>query len=117
VVLALAAAATVAGMTGYTAMAGWVADVPEAVLADLYLRVGALPAGRLSRSTIWRVCTDADPQALDTAIGTWTSSRASGGNTTACPADVDTAVGDTTTTTTTSSEVPVVLGWLWVVTC
>jgi hypothetical protein len=52
VVLALAAAPTVAGMTGYTAMAGWVADVPEAVLADLYLRVGALAAGRPSQSTI-----------------------------------------------------------------
>jgi predicted transposase YbfD/YdcC len=71
VVLALAAAATVAGMKGYTAMAGWVADVPEGVVADLYLRAGVLPAGRPSRSTIWRVCTDADAQALDAAIGTW----------------------------------------------
>lgn len=75
VVLALAAAATVAGMTGYTAIAGWVADVAEDVLADLYLRAGALPAGRPSRSTIWRVCTDADPGALDTAIGAWFRSR------------------------------------------
>lgn len=75
VVLALAAAATVAGMTGYTAIAGWVADVSEDVLADLYLRAGALPAGRPSRSTIWRVCTDADPGALDAAIGTWLRSR------------------------------------------
>jgi predicted transposase YbfD/YdcC len=75
VVLALAAAATVAGMTGYTAIAGWVADVAEDVLADLYLRAGALPAGRPSRSTIWRVCTDADPGALDAAIGTWLRSR------------------------------------------
>ncbi len=75
VVLALAAAATVAGMTGYTAMSGWVADVPEVVVADLYRRVGALPAGRPSRSTIWRVCTDADAQALDAVIGAWTSSR------------------------------------------
>lgn len=74
-VLALAAAATVAGMTGYTAIAGWVADVAEDVLADLYLRVGALPAGRPSRSTIWRVCTDADPGALDSAIGAWFRSR------------------------------------------
>jgi LSD1 subclass zinc finger protein len=31
VVLALAAAATVAGMKGYTAIAGWVADVPAAI--------------------------------------------------------------------------------------
>lgn len=75
VVLALAAAATVAGMKGYTAMAGWVADVPAAVVADLYLRVGAVPAGWPSRSTIWRVCTDADPTALDTAIGTWLGSQ------------------------------------------
>jgi hypothetical protein len=71
VVLALAAAATVAGMKGYTAIAGWVADVPAAIVRDLYLRVGAAPAGWSSRSTIWRVCTDADPGALDTAIGTW----------------------------------------------
>jgi predicted transposase YbfD/YdcC len=71
VVLALAAAATVAGMKGYTAMAGWVADVPEGVVTDLYLRAGVLPAGRPSRSRMWRVCTDADAQALDAAIGTW----------------------------------------------
>lgn len=75
VVLALVAAATVAGMTGYTAMAGWVADVPQAILTELYLRAGALPVGRPSRSTIWRVCTDTDPQALDTAIGRWTADR------------------------------------------
>ena len=36
-VLALAAAAVVAGMRGYTAITGWVADVPPAILADLYL--------------------------------------------------------------------------------
>ncbi|MFY1673877.1 ISAs1 family transposase [Plantactinospora sp. WMMB334] len=78
VVLALVAAATVAGMTGYTAMAGWVADVPQPVLADLYLRAGALPVGRPSRSTLWRVCTDTDTRALDTAIGAWTTARRSG---------------------------------------
>ena len=43
-VLALAAAAVVAGMKGYTAITGWVADVPSAILADLYLRSGAAPA-------------------------------------------------------------------------
>jgi len=37
-VLALATAATVAGMKGYTAIAGWVADVPPGVLAGLYPR-------------------------------------------------------------------------------
>src|SRR5262249_16503854 len=75
VVLALAAAATVAGMTGYTAVAGWVADVPAAILSDLYLRAGAAPVGRPRRSTVWRVCTDADPQALDAVIGTWLGTR------------------------------------------
>lgn len=79
VVLALVAAATVAGMTGYTAMAGWVADVPQATLADLYLRAGALPVGRPSRSTLWRVCTDTDAGALDTAIAAWTAARRAGG--------------------------------------
>ena len=42
-VLALAAAAVVAGMKGYTAITGWGADVPPAILADLYLRSGAAP--------------------------------------------------------------------------
>lgn len=70
-VLALAAAATVAGMKGYTAIAGWVADVPPAVLAGLYLRAGAVPGPPPSKTTIWRVLTDAGAGALDAAAGTW----------------------------------------------
>jgi predicted transposase YbfD/YdcC len=70
-VLALASAAVVAGMKGYAAITGWVADVPPAVLADLYLRCGAAPAPPPSKTTIWRVLTDADPGALDAAVGTW----------------------------------------------
>ncbi len=70
-VLALAAAAVVAGMKGYTAITGWVADVSAAVLADLYLRAGAIPAGPPSKTTIWRVLTDADPEMFDAAVGTW----------------------------------------------
>jgi predicted transposase YbfD/YdcC len=70
-VLALAAAAVVAGMKGYTAITGWVADVSAAVLADLYLRAGAVPAGPPSKTTIWRVLTDADPEMFDAAVGTW----------------------------------------------
>jgi predicted transposase YbfD/YdcC len=70
-VLALAAAAVVAGMKGYTAITGWVADVPPAILTDLYLRSGAAPAPPPSKTTIWRVLTDADPGALDAAVGTW----------------------------------------------
>jgi hypothetical protein len=60
-VLALAAAAVVAGMKGYTAITGWVKDVPPLVLADLYMRAGASPARAPSKSTIWRVITDARP--------------------------------------------------------
>jgi predicted transposase YbfD/YdcC len=71
VVLALAAAAVVAGMRGYTAITGWVADVPATILADLYIRAGVLPAGPPSKTTIWRVLTDADAEALDAAVGRW----------------------------------------------
>jgi predicted transposase YbfD/YdcC len=70
-VLALAAAAVVAGMKGYTAISGWVADVPPAVLAGLYLRSGAAPAPPPSKTTIWRVLTDAGAGELDVAAGTW----------------------------------------------
>jgi DDE family transposase len=71
VVLALAAAAVVAGMKGYTAIAGWVRDVPPPVLADLYLRAGAGPARPPSKATIWRVVTDADADASDATAGSW----------------------------------------------
>ena len=70
-VLALAAAAVVAGMKGYTAISGWVADVPPPVLAGLYLRCGAAPAPPPSKTTIWRVLTDAGTEELDAAAGTW----------------------------------------------
>ena len=58
-------------MKGYTAITGWVADVPPAILADLYLRSGAAPAPPPSKTTIWRVLTDADTEAFDAAVGTW----------------------------------------------
>ncbi len=48
-------------MKGYTAITGWVADVSAAVLADLYLRAGAIPAGPPSKTTIWRVLTGLPP--------------------------------------------------------
>lgn len=71
-VLALAAAATVAGMGGYTAISGWVADVPAEIRHDLYLRSGAAPAAAApSKATLWRVVTGADPQAFDAAVGAW----------------------------------------------
>ena len=70
-VLALAAAAVVAGMKGYTAIAGWVRDVPAPVLADLYLRAGAGPAPPPSKATIWRVVTDADAEVSGATVGKW----------------------------------------------
>ena len=54
-VLAVAAAAIVAGMKGRTAITGWGADVPSAILADVYLRIGAAPAPPPSNTAIWRV--------------------------------------------------------------
>jgi len=70
-VLALAAAATVAGMTGYTAIAGWVGDVPVEIRHDLYTRSGAVPTSAPSKTTIWRVVTGADAQTFDASVGTW----------------------------------------------
>ena len=75
-VLALAAAAVVAGMRGYAAITGWVADVPPVILADVYLRSGAAPTPPPSKTTIWRVLTDADAGAFDVAVGRWLMSLA-----------------------------------------
>lgn len=71
-VLALASAATVAGMSGYTAISGWVADVPTQVLHDLYTRTGGnTRVGPPSKPTIWRVLTNTDPESFDAAVGAW----------------------------------------------
>ena len=67
VVLALCAAAVVAGMASFTAIAGWVADVPAELLVKLYGR----PCGAPSKATIWRVVTGADAAAVDAVIGAW----------------------------------------------
>ncbi len=67
VVLALCAAAVVAGMRSFTAIAGWVADVPTELLVQLYDRPGCWP----SKATIWRVVTGADAVAVDAVIGAW----------------------------------------------
>ena len=75
-VLALAAAAVAAGMKGYAAITGWVADVPSAIRADVYLRRGAAAGPPPSKTTIWRVLTDADAGAVDVAVGTWLMSLA-----------------------------------------
>jgi predicted transposase YbfD/YdcC len=71
-VLALAAAATVAGMRGYTAIHGWVADVPAGIRRDLYVRTGGDAEARSpSKTTIWRVVSNADAAAVDAAVGAW----------------------------------------------
>ena len=67
VVLTLCAAAVPPGMRSFTAIAGWVADVPTELLARLYTR----PAGPPSKTTLWRVLTGADPAAVDAAVGAW----------------------------------------------
>ena len=86
--LALAAAAVLAGMKGYTAIAGWVKDVPSAVLADLYMRAGASLARAPSKATIWRVVTDADADVFDATVGRWLMSwQAAGGEEGACGDD------------------------------
>ena len=77
-VLALAAAAVVAGSRSFTAIAGWAADVPAGVREDLYRRCGAVRpgAGPPSKATIWRVVTGADTAALDAVTGAWLMERA-----------------------------------------
>jgi predicted transposase YbfD/YdcC len=72
VVLALCAAAVVAGMASFTAIAGWATDVPAEVLVKLYGRRSAAP----SKATIWRVVTGADAAAVDAVIGAWLLAQA-----------------------------------------
>jgi predicted transposase YbfD/YdcC len=72
VVLALCAAAVVAGMASFTAIAGWATDVPAEVLAKLYGRRSDPP----SKATIWRVVTGADAATVDAVIGAWLLAQA-----------------------------------------
>jgi hypothetical protein len=67
-VLTLVAAAVLGGMCSFTAIAGWIAEVPAALLRFLY---GRLADGAPSKTTIWRILTGADPAAVDAAIGAW----------------------------------------------
>jgi predicted transposase YbfD/YdcC len=78
VAIVLCAAAVLGGMRSFTAIAGWVADVPVALLDTLYRRgagdrqVGPFP----SKTTVWRVLTGADPGAVNAAIGAWLLAQA-----------------------------------------
>jgi predicted transposase YbfD/YdcC len=86
VVLALCAAAVVAGMASFTAIAGWAADVPAELLVKLYGR----RCGPPSKATIWRVVTGADAARVDAVIGAWLLAQAAARDTAAR----DTAAGD-----------------------
>jgi predicted transposase YbfD/YdcC len=77
-VLAVCAGAVVAGMRSFTAIAGWVTDMPAELLVSVYARCGQtllLPTPP-SKATIWRVVTDIDAAAVDAAIGAWLFDRA-----------------------------------------
>ena len=73
VVLTLCAAAVLAGMRSFTAIAGWVADVPAELLAWLY-RTPTPEAP--SKTTRWRVLTGVQAAAVDAAIGSWLAEQA-----------------------------------------
>jgi predicted transposase YbfD/YdcC len=76
VVLALAAGAVVAGIRSFTAIAGWVEDARTDLLAWLYLRCEyAVPLGPPAKTTVWRLVTGVDADALDLAVGAWLLSR------------------------------------------
>ena len=66
VVLTLCAAAVLAGMRSFTAIAGWVADMP----AELLVRLSAAPVAECpSKTTLLRVLTGVNAAAVDAAIG------------------------------------------------
>lgn len=76
-VLALAAGAVVAGIRSFTAIAGWIEDAPSDLLTWLYVCCEFTPPlGPPSKTTVWRLVTDVDAEALDLAIGSWLLARA-----------------------------------------
>jgi predicted transposase YbfD/YdcC len=79
VVLTLCAAAVVAGMGSFTAIAGWVTDVPAELLVQLYGQCAQAP----SKATIWRVVTGADAAVVDAVIGAWLAAHAAASGTAA----------------------------------
>lgn len=79
-VLALCAAGVVAGMASFTAIAGWVTDVPTDLLNRLYARCGRTDPVAPSKATVWRVMTEIDPVTADAMIGAWLLERAGQNN-------------------------------------
>ena len=71
-VLVLCAAAVVAGMRSFTAIAGWIADTPAELLTCAYEGPERpVPARGPSKVTVWRVLTGIDAAGLDAVIGGW----------------------------------------------
>jgi hypothetical protein len=75
-ILAVAAAAVLAGARSVTAIAEWAADTPQSVRAALGARHDrpghySVPAETTIRRTLGRL----DPQALATAVGAWLGDR------------------------------------------
>jgi predicted transposase YbfD/YdcC len=71
-VLVLCAAAVVAGMRSFTAIAGWIADAPAELLTCAYAgSERPVPARGPSKVTVWRVLTGIDAVGLDAVIGGW----------------------------------------------
>jgi hypothetical protein len=66
-------------MRSFSAIAGWIADVPTELLALLYSTSPRTPArtpGGPSKTTLWRVLTGVDAAAVDAAIGSWLAEQA-----------------------------------------
>jgi predicted transposase YbfD/YdcC len=78
VVLTLAAVAVVAGIRSFASIAGHVADVPADLVMALYERCGSGTTRPPSGSTIWRVLTGADAEAVDAVVGAWFTGRRAG---------------------------------------
>jgi predicted transposase YbfD/YdcC len=76
-VLAIAAAAVVAGARSVTAIAEWAAEVPQPMLAALGARRDPLTGRRhaAGEATIRRVLARIDADALDLAVGAWLADR------------------------------------------
>ena len=92
VVLTLCAAAVLAGMGSFTAIAGWVADVPAELLAWLCL---TSTPGCPSKTTMWRVLTGVDASAVDAAIAAWLVEQAQRATPGRIPPASDTSVPGT----------------------
>lgn len=76
-VLAIAAAAVLAGATSLLAISEWAADAPQSVLARLGARRDPFSGRRQApcETTIRRILAEIDGDELDRAVGTWLAGR------------------------------------------